>query len=199
MLFYLFKKDFSIELQENIVNAESCSVRAEQGITSFREQIFRDNSLNFYLALPNAVDSTGSLTFENSEHHVSYRFRVKEILSANLQEIVLAVEGEGSQDGFPFTSEGTIRLDKLSETISLSLEDIALDAQNLQITFKKGCFNEIKMFYIITNNGDLEDRRSIKEIREFLDQYLMIEDNFESLGILKREYWALVLPDGLIS
>jgi hypothetical protein len=181
VLSYLFRNDFSIEQRVDYVKDSYCSVRAEQG----REKV------SFYVGLPQATKSTGTYTSQNPRE--SYSFMVYGIVMSSPDVLKLNILSESGDDG-------VLTFNKNSKKIQIMFENNSeMSVQNLDVTFTRGCNQQERLFYVIKDNGQLEGRRSIEQVRGLLRQYPMIEDNFESLRRLDQEYWMLVLPDGFVS
>jgi hypothetical protein len=181
-LSFLFTRNFSIEQSLDVIPADTCSIRAEGS----------GNKVTFYLPQPNAVSSTGYFSFIKDNIPTTVPFSIYEVLESSLSRLILNVTSKG--DGV-----GIIILDKTSETISIIFSDPNFLAEDMLIIFRNGCFNQLKEFYIMNDEGILEERRSIGEVRQILNEHPAFEGNFENLRRLEKSYWTLILPDGLIS
>ena len=63
----------------------------------------------------------------------------------------------------------------------------------MAVTFSSGCdYNEIG-HWVIIYNGDLEESRSIEEVRTLLNENPAFTTNYEKLKRLFSDYWWLIV------
>ena len=69
----------------------------------------------------------------------------------------------------------------------------------MKVYFIEGCLTEEEEFYLIVDNGKIEERRSIEEVRGLLDNHPELIDAYFNLEKLYKDYWWLILPDMVVS
>ena len=208
MLVYLFKYNFDIQESTQAIPTDTCSIRAEGGTILFNDDEItaKKNKISFFISLPNAVDSSGTLSSKKGKisssggNKISINFDIKEVLESSSDELNLKIGGEGKIDKQKIEGEGFLTLDKINKKISVDFfNDVNFSMNDMDVYFIKGCIDEEKEMWLLTDEGKLNEMRSIEEVRELLTQYPMIIDNFENLRRLDKKYWILLLPDGFVS
>jgi hypothetical protein len=197
---YLFRKNFDIEERSEIVSDSICSIRARNGIAKLNNIMYQDkNKVNFYLSLPQSARSQGSFSFSNGEERVSFQFIIEDIVSDG-DVSIYKISGDGRHNREKFLSDGILEIDKENNIINIALnENIDFYLSGMEINFKEGCGEHEENFYLMIEEEELEGLRSIEEVRDLLNEYPMLEQNFNGLGRLNKPYWILVLPDGFVS
>ena len=199
LLDILFKHEFSIQHLIEEIPADSCSIRAKDGKAMILgDNLGSNNKLSFNLNLPNAVDGNGKLTSQKSRDRFSFSFKIERIIQNGDDLIELKITGKGNYKGQVIEEDnGVLTFDKKINKTSILGQNFSFE--EMEATFIKGCFDVEKQFLLINDLGELEEQRSIDEVRALLEENPEFINNYESLRRLFSEFWWLILPPGIVS
>jgi hypothetical protein len=196
----LFNNDFEINEEMDYIPIEKCSVRATGGSLDINEQDFGEkNKISFYIPNGNAEKGTGSLSGRINRDRFSLKFNVNEILETNSEILRFSAEGQGRLNRQKIDFGNIIvELNKTSNKVSISSSEEYKDLQalNVEVTSLKGCLMEEKIIYLIIDQGELDEKRSIGEVRSLLDDHPELIDAYFNLEKLYKDYWWLAFPGG---
>jgi len=192
----LFFHEFEIEKQIEIIPDSKCSLRGTGGVLEVNGIILEgENDVNLNI---NKLDKgKGSVSGGNNKNRFSSKFDVSDVTQNDNE--VLMFEGEASsklnREKLNFSSIVGI-LDRNSSLLILYSEGNSSDEfriNDMNVNYVSGCSVEQKEFYLITDNGKLEKRRSIGDVRELLKERPELIDAYEGLKGLFNDYWWLIV------
>ncbi|MFA5019683.1 MAG: hypothetical protein WC533_01145 [Candidatus Pacearchaeota archaeon] len=192
----LFKHNFSSEKRNQEIPMKSCSLRASDGNVILIGNNFNNkNKLNFNLNEYGNGD--GSLTAQDNKERISMSFKPVKIIRITSDSLVFSAKGRMHTDNDNIDLDMIFKLNKTSNSISISeSNNFSFSAENMKITFADGCSNKIEDFILINDNGELEEERSIEEVRQLLNENPELIDAYEGLRRLFSDYWWMILPSG---
>lgn len=115
-----------------------CSVRAEDGLLEVDDKVFEKVKLNYHIPLKKAHDGKGFLTGGKGKNRFTYKFEVKNILENNAQNLTALTKGTYKINRkAEKKTEAIIKLDKKSKKVEIT--DTNISAENLMVTFMRGC------------------------------------------------------------
>lgn len=193
----LFNHNFSIESTVQEIPMTSCSLRGNGGLLTFNELTFTNSHLNFNINSNSR--GSGELTSQMDRNRFSLKFEPDAILQTNSNNLIINGTGEliFNRQRMPVNSL-TVNVNKNSNSVNINGGGV-FQLNNMDATFLRGCLTETKGFYLIHDNGLLPQRRSIEEVRAFLNAHPEFIDAHENLRRLFRDYWFLALPPGIVS
>lgn len=182
--YILFNNEFEIILMEDFLPDEKCSIRAELGSLEIDGMIFdSENKLNFHIPSKNSYLGQGSLTSQKDRNRFSLSFDIKQILETNIERLVFRSEGEGSlnKEGLDF-DEIIVSFDKTTNKVDIiGSGDKNFNAEDLEVSFKKWCDGDKKVFYLIIVKDKLEESRNLEEVEELVNLHPELVDDYENL------------------
>lgn len=189
---YLFYHNFTIEYGEGIIPSDKCSVRASNGIVSTDQILFGNISdLNFYYSTAGKRQGSGTITAQNKKERLSIKFNVLEVIEKSNSNIVFKATGSGSYNKTSIKNQNfTITINEGAYTATITSNNISITGMNLD--FVEGCFGNKKTFYLLTDKGKLDSRRSIADVRSLLTNNPIFIDTFDRLKILYEFYWRFI-------
>jgi len=173
----LFYRDFDVEPKTETVVDEKCSVRAEGS----------DGKLSFSTYLKNSKGGKGNFVGTDGENRLSVDFKVNDISEINENKLVL--EGVDGSDTI------TVTYDKSANKASISSDTV--NVNNMVVSFVDGCGVKEEEIYLISDKGELGERRSIEEVRDLLNENPEFVDMYENFKDLYNDYWWISLPGGI--
>lgn len=193
---FLFYHNFDIENKTENIPSEDCSIRGKNGKLSVEGLSFDDNKINFYVPLKNAGKGEGYITGQKGKNRFSLKFKIKEILETNSENLKIRAEGKGNLNLKELNFNLIINFDKENNKINVDSDNSSLSASDMKVSFIDGCLNEEKSFYLFIDKGRLEKRRSIDDVRKLLSEHPELIENYENLRGLYKDYWWVTLPGG---
>ncbi|MCB9359045.1 hypothetical protein H6503_03890 [Candidatus Woesearchaeota archaeon] len=171
----LFKHDISFT-EKSMLPESKCSIRARSD----------DAKANINIKIQEYPTGKGTITLTDSR--TSYKLDVIKILNTGN---VLSFETEGTLSynrdrRYNVPASITVENGKLHFTVDQI--NVELDVISLN-----GCDVVEEMSYVMIDNGELDEGRSIEEVRDILDDYDFITDEFEHITSLYKDYWWAVL------
>ena len=194
---FLFNHDFEFEYHETGLVDDKCSVRAEKGTINYEDDLFDEkNALSFYVSLPSANKGDGSLVVQEGKRRVNFRFTSEKILRNDADFLELEIKGRnGIGNIIPLSGE--LIFDKQNNIVTITNSEGEFLASDMEVYFSKGCEIKDESFWLLRDNGELEERRSIEEVRQLLDDNPQFAANYKRLNQLYRSSWIAVIPGGI--
>lgn len=200
----LFKNDFEVQEQTGEdIPMKDCSLRGSGGSTEVNSLVLGDKGkVNFdinYLAKGNGEFSIQ----DENRNRFTLKFKTKEIIKTDEQQLIVNAEGSGRLNRGELNFDSVVFiLDKNTNTVSiLGSGDTTFAIRDVPVEYLKGCLVEDKSYFLIIDNGKLEEQRSIDEVRSILAQHPEFVDSYENLNRLFSDYWWIVIPgaSGIVS
>jgi hypothetical protein len=199
---FLFYHNFSIQKETQEVPEEKCSLRAKEGYLEIDGlRIDNRNRLSFKISLKNDHVGSGSLTVGKGDERFSLKFEISEIIKTDADSLSFRAEGDGKLGKRRLNSnEIVLNFDKINNKINISgVGDEDFQVMNMTPNFVRGCGMEEKTFYLISDEGERDERRSIEDVRSLLDDYPELISMNSKLRRLYKDYWWALLPGGMVS
>ena len=209
---FLFNKDFLLEEHDELVPFNRCSVRADDGNLSVKENspgygygygygygedgenfFSGNNHLGFYVNY--LAKGSGSLTSQEGRDRVSLSFEILDILKTDSEDLVMSAKGKLKINRVDFDLDNiTLSFNKDLKTVNIKASgEKKFELNNSYITFTNGCEMEERNLFLLIDNGDLEEERSIEEVRELLGQHPEFHDAYENINKLYRNNWESIV------
>ena len=196
----LFNRDFEAEKVVEVIPMDKCSMRASGGNAEVDGNDFGDNNkLNFNVNY--LTNGKGSLVMKDGSDRLSLSFEPKKIIETNTERLVFESSGTGKLNRESFSESSIIiEFDK-----NLSLLNIRgglgrnFTIINMEADVLKGCLSEETTFFLIIDNGELDESRSINEVRQILNDNPEYTDAYQNLERLFKDKWWLIVPSGIVS
>jgi len=197
---FLFKHDFDIEERNEFIPLESCSLRAEGGMIEINQNNLTKNKISFFIPLANDGLGEGSIISSGGENRLSLDFKVTEILNTDNESLVFDAVGEGrlNRENVDFDNIH-VEYNRANNYVLITGmgDENFFSSIPLEVYFKEGCSLNQESFYLFIDNGELDEKRSIDEVRETLDEHPELIDSFEGLRSLYNDYWWITLPPSI--
>lgn len=198
----LFKNDF--EVQEKTgeeIPMKDCSLRGSGGSSEVNGLVLGDKGkVNF--DMNSLVVGNGEFSVQDeNRNRFTLKFKTKEIIKTDEQQLIVNAEGSGRLNRGELNFDSIVFiLDKNTNTVSiLGSGDTTFAIRDVPVEYLKGCLVESKDYFIIIDNGKLEDYRDIGEVRSLLTQHPEFVDSYEKLDRLFTPYWYMIVPVGIVS
>ena len=196
---FLFNHDFSSEKVTSVIPEESCSIRATttNAIVNGTNKTGRaDLSINVnYLK-----SGRGTLISRFEGSQITSNFRVTEVLVSNNNFLSMKADGLANVNRNRVAFDDMmIEFNKNTNSVDFESDDIGLELNGMETVFVEGCMTKTDDYVVLHDEGTLEDRRSIEDVRSLLNNNKELLDAYEGLGSVFTDYWFLTLPPSFIS
>jgi len=194
---HLFNKNFKIEKREETIPMKDCSLRATGGNTLFGTMDL-GNKNDLSINVNSFENGDGGLTLKNERDRFEVSFSNFEILKTNSEILMLKGKGKGklNADIIEF-NPAMLTFNKSSNKVSITGLGVSnFETKDMEVGFIEGCLTEKKQFILITDQGELNERRSIEEVRILLREHPEFIEAYERLRRLFTDYWFLAIPTG---
>src|SRR3990167_567154 len=155
---------------------------------------------NEFIPLANDGLGEGSIISSGGENRLSLDFKVTEILNTDNESLVFDAVGEGrlNRENVDFDNIH-VEYNRANNYVLITGmgDENFFSSIPLEVYFKEGCSLNQESFYLFIDNGELDEKRSIDEVRETLDEHPELIDSFEGLRSLYNDYWWVTLPGSI--
>ncbi len=198
ILEFLFKHDFSLEKKEEIIPSSQYSIRAVSGLSTISNPTA--NRLSLTVIDTKYKQGIGSLTLQGNRRRISLEFKDFKILDNSPDILKVMAEAKGNDNQQKISETVTIEVDKSTRFVDVEASgDIDFSINNMDVTICEGCENEEVSYFLLVDEGELDDSRDIMEVRDIINQNPEILNKFMKLDLLNTPNWALIVPPGLTS
>lgn len=194
---HLFNNNLKIEKREETIPMKDCSLRAIGGNTLVNTMDL-GNKNDLSINVNSLENGEGRLTAKNRRDRFEVSFSNFEILKTNSDVLMLKGKGKGkfNVDIMEFNPV-MFTFNKSSNEVSITgSATFNFETKDMEVDFVEGCLTEKKQFILITDQGELNERRSIEEVRTLLSEHPEFTEAYERLRRLFTDYWFLALPGG---
>lgn len=189
---YLFYHDFQIDDVTEEVPTSTCFLKAIGGESRLSSNILGErNRLSFHLDLPNAKLGSGAGTVLPDGKRIYFTF---DIISSkqDLDMIHIVIDGNlHLKDTVLPLKNAYVTFDKNTNKVNLVSDDFVVEDMDADII--SGCSSEVKDMYVLKDLGKRDKMRNIDEVRDLLEAYPQLLQNFAQLDTLFSKYWFLML------
>ena len=190
---YLFKMEFEIEKRTESAPQGSCSIRAK-GEVSANQESLGEGRLNFNVNY--LVNGKGSLTAQKDRKRLVADFKPIEVLKSDDKDLNLKLSGKGRVgSNLIDMNNSVLYLDK--ENSKVTVVSNSVSAIDMDVTLMDGCLNSERTMFIVKDLGELDEERSISEVRELLKDNPELIEAYSVLKRLFTDYWWLVVPGSM--
>lgn len=195
---FLFNHDFEVEERNEFIPIKDCALRARGGTAEIDEaNLGENNKLNF--GLNYLGNGNGELTSQKGRERMSLSFKSEEILQTDLEKLVFKAKGRGhlNREELNFHSI-IVTFDKENNKVNILGEgDIDFMYSNMEVISLDGCLIEMKEFLLLTDNGELPQRRTIEEVRQLLNENPRFTEAYENLRRLFSDRWFVLASSAI--
>lgn len=191
---FLFHHEFDVETKMEVIPMDKCSLRTRGG--TFSAEGFDSTQSEVSFNLNYLGEGKGKVIAKDGRKRASVNFESEKIVGTDVDGLAFEASGKARINRNEFdVDEMMIEFDKTTNTVDITSDSFSVE--NSPVTKMKGCLTSEQQFYLIVDEGELEERRTIEEVRDLLDEHPEFLDSYENLDNLFSDYWFLSLPPGI--